>query len=484
MMFHQGARGRPGGRARRGARAVRERDDVGSRLRPPPDPLQRLLDARAAAARRVAQPAAAPRRADAARDPGHRLLRPAPRFQRQPGDELGRRALLPVARAARARGDARPRARRASSPTSPARSTWPSGSASPCIPRPTSRPSRAGRASAGTFGEDAELAARLVAAYIRGFQGESLGPDSVACMTKHFPGGGPQHDGEDPHFPYGREQVYPGGNFDYHLIPFEAALAAGTAQIMPYYGMPVGTALEEVGFGFNRGVITALLRERYGFDGVVCTDWGLLNDTSDRRHDLAGARLGRRAPDRRGADAEGPRRRRRPVRRRACAPTCSSISSARAVLPRSGSTSPCAGCCGTSSASASSTTPTSTRTRPPRSSGSAAFRERGDGCPAPVARAPEGRRPAAAASGRPKIYVEGVDAARPRRRRRGRRAARRTPTSRSCGCRRRSSRGTASSWSSSSTPAGSTSTPPSSSGCWPCSARSRRWSRSRSSGRP
>jgi beta-glucosidase len=98
-------------------------------------------------------------------------------------------------------------------------------------------------------------------------------------MTKHFPGGGPQLDGEDPHFAYGREQVYPGGRFEYHLIPFEAALAAGTAQVMPYYGMPVGTEHEEVGFGFNRGVITGLLRERYGFDGVVCTDWGLLSDT-------------------------------------------------------------------------------------------------------------------------------------------------------------------------------------------------------------
>ncbi len=135
----------------------------------------------------------------------------------------------------------------------------------------------------GTFGEDAELASRMTAAYIRGFQGETLGPDSVACMTKHFPGGGPQMDGEDAHFAYGREQVYPGDNFEYHLIPFEAAFAAGTAQIMPYYGMPVGTELEEVGFGFNKGVITGLLRERYGFDGMVCTDWALLTD-----HDLAG----------------------------------------------------------------------------------------------------------------------------------------------------------------------------------------------------
>ncbi|MEZ4863905.1 MAG: glycoside hydrolase family 3 N-terminal domain-containing protein [Caldilineaceae bacterium] len=130
----------------------------------------------------------------------------------------------------------------------------------------------------GTFGEDAELASRMISAYIRGFQGEQLGPQSVACMTKHFPGGGPQKDGDDPHFPYGKEQVYPGHNFDYHLRPFEAAFAANTAQIMPYYGMPVGLAYEEVGFGFNKAIITDLLRSHYGFDGVVCTDYGLVSD--------------------------------------------------------------------------------------------------------------------------------------------------------------------------------------------------------------
>jgi beta-glucosidase len=129
----------------------------------------------------------------------------------------------------------------------------------------------------GTFGEDAELAAKLTAAYIRGFQGKTLGSHSVACMTKHFPGGGPQKDGEDPHFSYGKEQIYPGKNFDYHLIPFEAAFAAGTAQIMPYYGQPIGTELEEVGFSFSKQVVTGMLREKYGFDGIVCTDWLLLN---------------------------------------------------------------------------------------------------------------------------------------------------------------------------------------------------------------
>ncbi|MFC9592721.1 glycoside hydrolase family 3 protein [Streptomyces sp. NPDC056944] len=132
----------------------------------------------------------------------------------------------------------------------------------------------------GTFGSDAKLTGELVRAYVRGLQGPELGPDSVAAMVKHFPGGGPQKDGEDPHFPHGKEQVYPGGMREHHLEPFRAAIAAGCSQMMPYYGQPIGTDWEEVGFGFNKGVITGLLREELGFTGIVCTDWGLLQDAS------------------------------------------------------------------------------------------------------------------------------------------------------------------------------------------------------------
>ncbi len=116
----------------------------------------------------------------------------------------------------------------------------------------------------GTFGEDAALSSRMTTAYIKGYQGEKLGSNSVATMTKHFPGGGPQKDGLDPHFQFQQGQVYPGNNFKYHLIPFEAAFKAGTAAIMPYYGVPMGQKdIEEVGFSYNKSIITELLRKKY-----------------------------------------------------------------------------------------------------------------------------------------------------------------------------------------------------------------------------
>ncbi|MFT4148335.1 MAG: glycoside hydrolase family 3 N-terminal domain-containing protein [Micrococcaceae bacterium] len=131
----------------------------------------------------------------------------------------------------------------------------------------------------GTFGEDPKRVTKLGVAYVKGFQGENFGEESVSTMVKHFPGGGPQKDGEDPHFSYGKEQIYPGNNFDEHLEPFKAVFKVGARQVMPYYGMPVGTKYEEVGFGFNKGIITDLLRKQLGYDGIVCTDWGLFTDS-------------------------------------------------------------------------------------------------------------------------------------------------------------------------------------------------------------
>ncbi|WP_353952770.1 glycoside hydrolase family 3 N-terminal domain-containing protein [Knoellia sp. S7-12] len=134
-----------------------------------------------------------------------------------------------------------------------------------------------------TFGQDPALVTELGLAYLRGLQGAELGADSVACTAKHFPGGGPQKDGEDAHFPYGREQAYEGGRFDDHIEPFPPLIDAGVAAVMPYYGMPIGLtidgeAIKEVGFGYNEQIVTGLLREDLGYDGVVLTDWELVND--------------------------------------------------------------------------------------------------------------------------------------------------------------------------------------------------------------
>lgn len=131
---------------------------------------------------------------------------------------------------------------------------------------------------AGTFGEDAVLTFRLTVAYIKGYQKEKLGSNSVAMMTKHFPGGGPQKEGFDPHFKFQKGEVYPGNNWSYHLLPFEAAFKAHTAAIMPYYGVPMGRpGVPEVGFSYNKAIITDSLRKKYHYDGVVCTDWGLVS---------------------------------------------------------------------------------------------------------------------------------------------------------------------------------------------------------------
>lgn len=129
----------------------------------------------------------------------------------------------------------------------------------------------------GTFGEDPERVADLTAAFIEALRGgPALGPESVAAVVKHFPGGGPQLRGDDAHDPRYPEQVYPGGQQELHLVPFQRAFAAGATQVMTYYGKPVGTEWPEVGFAFNEPVVQDILRRRLGFDGLVVTDWNLL----------------------------------------------------------------------------------------------------------------------------------------------------------------------------------------------------------------
>lgn len=127
----------------------------------------------------------------------------------------------------------------------------------------------------GTFGEDPARVGDLVVEYIRALQGDDL-HRGVAATVKHFPGTGSPAGGEEPHFESGKRQVFPGGLRETHLEPFRAAIEAGAAAVMTGYPLPAGTDWEEVGYSFNHGVVTGLLRRRLGFDGVVVSDFNTI----------------------------------------------------------------------------------------------------------------------------------------------------------------------------------------------------------------
>ncbi len=152
----------------------------------------------------------------------------------------------------------------------------------------------------GTFGEDAALAERLVKAYVTGFQHGATGLDtgSVLTVVKHWVGYGAAKDGFDSHNSYGRFADFSGHDLEYHIRPFLGAFAARAAGVMPTYSilqgatMRNGQRIEQVGAGYNRQLLTDMLRNQYGFRGIVVTDWAITWDCNERC--LNGAPAGER----------------------------------------------------------------------------------------------------------------------------------------------------------------------------------------------
>ena len=147
----------------------------------------------------------------------------------------------------------------------------------------------------GTFGEDPALATDMARAYIDGYQTSDSSKEitggwgyaSVNAMVKHWPGGGSGEGGRDAHYGYGKYAVYPGSNFEKHFVPFtEGAFKLdGKTQmasaVMPYYTISYNQDTknkENVGNSYNKYIITDLLRDKYKYDGVVCTDWLITAD--------------------------------------------------------------------------------------------------------------------------------------------------------------------------------------------------------------
>jgi len=180
-----------------------------------------------------------------------------------------------------------------------------------------------------TFTEDSDLASEIMTVLVKNLQGRVVGSKSVVLTMKHFPGGGPQFLGLDPHYIAGQHQSYPTNKFDYHLKPFKAAIDAGVAALMPYYGIigggqwslnnpdetnldvggvkladlvsehekdtvrvpfngystTVGTPAGNVGIAFSTGMLSDLLHRDLGFRGVINSDTGIIGDTNTGQAD-------------------------------------------------------------------------------------------------------------------------------------------------------------------------------------------------------
>lgn len=116
-----------------------------------------------------------------------------------------------------------------------------------------------------TYGEDPYLAAQLGEAYVKGFQGnEEVEPYNLAATAKHFLAY------SDPASGWDRSPVRIGMQaiHEFHRPPFQAAVDAGVKTVMLNSGEINGVPVHA-----SKEIVTGLLREKMGFDGVVVTDW-------------------------------------------------------------------------------------------------------------------------------------------------------------------------------------------------------------------
>jgi beta-glucosidase len=150
-----------------------------------------------------------------------------------------------------------------------------------------SRDPRWGRI-AESLGEDAFLTSQLACAMVQGFQGEDLSnPGSIAACAKHFAGYGAAESGRD----YATTDIPENELRNVHLRPFDAAIKAGVVTLMTSF-----SDLNGVPATGNEFLLRQILREEWGFDGLVVSDWdsvrqlkahGLTENDKDSAHAAA-----------------------------------------------------------------------------------------------------------------------------------------------------------------------------------------------------
>ena len=155
------------------------------------------------------------------------------------------------------------------------------------------RDARWGRMAEG-LGEDPYLVSAMARAYVLGYQGERLSaPDSAVACPKHYVGYGAAEGGRD----YNSVEISEHTLREFYLPPFHAAVNAGAATIMTAFD-----SLNGVPTSANPFTIKQILRNEWGFQGLVDSDWtsiaeliphGIANDpaTAARKAFLAGVEM-------------------------------------------------------------------------------------------------------------------------------------------------------------------------------------------------
>ena len=124
-------------------------------------------------------------------------------------------------------------------------------------------------------GEDPWVASEIAAAKTRGFQGQDLAAaDSLAATAKHFCAYGAVTAGRE----YASAEVSERTLREIYLPPFSAALAAGTAAVMPAFIDIAGAPMTA-----NAPLLQGLLRGRLGFEGVVISDYNAIAELLNHR---------------------------------------------------------------------------------------------------------------------------------------------------------------------------------------------------------
>lgn len=125
---------------------------------------------------------------------------------------------------------------------------------------------------AETFGEDTHLSCVLARAMVQGFQGRDMAKaGGIGACAKHFAGYGASESGKD----YNTTNIPENELRNVHLPPFKAAVEAGVMSLMTSF-----SDLDGIPASANEFLLKRILRQEWGFEGMVVSDWGSISQLS------------------------------------------------------------------------------------------------------------------------------------------------------------------------------------------------------------